>query len=367
MEISILRKDLLEGLKDIQTIVERRTTLPILNNFLLTTQQTSVEISATDSEIEYRGIFPAKIIEPGSILLPTKKSFEIVREILESSIHLSTEENWINVKAGKSIFRIPGLPGEEYPSFSPKDPYFSFNIEAKVIKEMITKTVFATSQEGVRTVLGGVLLSLSWDKISMVATDGYRLAFVNKNMDLTGLEESLSIIIPQKVLLEVKKIFINPEEQIRFGLYPKGVIFKTDNITLSSLLLEGEFPNYQQVIPEGNEKKLVLKKDQFFQTLKRVSLLSDEQSNLVNLTLGPNRLEISSHTPELGEAKDEIEIVYSGEDMEVCFNAKYLMEGISVFDEEYIMLELQDSDTAAILRPLEDNNCFNVVMPIRID
>ena len=367
MEINILRGDLFEGLKNIQTIVEKRTTLPILNNFLLSTKEEGIEISATDLEIEYKGFYPAKVLNSGSIVLPTRKSFEIVRETFGTSINISTEENWAKIQLGKSVFKIPGLPDEEFPKFSEKKPTISLELETKVIKDMINKTIFATSQEEVRSVLGGVLLSLKVDNISMIATDGYRLALVNREVDISGLEKSINAIIPKKVLLEMRKVFPDSEENLSLGLYKNGVVFKSKNIILSSRLLEGEFPDYKQVIPERNEKRLVFKRDDFSQALRKVSLMSDEESRLITMKLRLNQIELLSITPGLGEAHDEIDVTYSDEEMEICFNARYLMEGLDVFEEEYVVCELQDTNTAIIIKPLEKQYCFNIIMPMHID
>jgi len=367
MEVSISRKDFLDGLKDIQTIVERRTTLPVLNNFLISTKQETIEIKATDLELEYKGLFPARVIRSGTLLLPSRKTYEIVREIGEEDIDLSIEENWVKIEAGSSVFRMPRLPSEEYPSFGPQECFLTFTLPAGTLRELITKTIFATSQESTRSVLNGVLLSLSVDDISMVATDGYRLAFVTKKAVLPGMRDELEVVVPRKVLMETKKIFLDPEQEVNIGLYKRGIVFRYKNITLSSLLLEGEFPNYRQVIPEDNEKKVVVKKEPFLQILRRVSILSDEQSNLVNLHLRSGRLEVSSRTPHLGEARDEMEIEYTKGDLDICFNAKYLLEGAGIIDDEYLLLELEDSSTAAIVRPLSSEGCLNVIMPIKVD
>lgn len=366
MEINILRGDFFEGLRNIQTIVERRTTLPILNNFLLTTKEDAIEISATDLELEYKGSYPAKVFKHGSIVIPTKKSFEIVKEILGTDISLRTEENWVKIEAGKSVFKIPGLPGEEFPKFSEKKPFISFELESKLLKDMINKTIFATSLEEVRSLLSGVLFSVNPNNISMIATDGYRLASANKDLDVPGLERGIEAVIPRKLLLEVRKIFPDNKKLV-LGVQQNRIIFKSDNTIISCRLLEGDFPDYKQVIPDKNEKKIIVKKEDFLQALRRVSLLSDEESKLFTLKLRPNKLELLSRTPELGEAQDEIDVAYSGEELDICFNARYIMEGISTFEEEYILFELQDTSTPLIIRPVEDQYCFNVVMPMSIE
>lgn len=367
MEINILRGEFLEGLKNIQTIVEKRTTLPILNNFLLSTKENAIEISATDLEVEYRGYYSAKVLEPGSIVIPTKKSFEIVREILGTSVSLSTEENWVKIEAGRSIFKIPGLPSDEFPKFSQKKPLISFELKTKTIKDMINKTIFATSQEEARSALSGVLLLLEPNNISMVAADGYRLAFVNRELDISGLERKINVVVPRKVLLEVRKIFTDGEEKLVLGLQENEIIFKSDNITISCRLLEGDFPDYKQVIPERSEKRVVLKKEEFFQALRRVSLLSDEESKLFSLKIRPNQIELLSNTPALGEARDEVDVNYSGEELEICLNARYIMEYLGILEEEHVIFELQDAASAVVIRPLEDQYCFTVVMPMSLE
>jgi DNA polymerase-3 subunit beta len=367
MEISIPQSHLYEGLKNIQSVVEKRTTLPILNNFLLIAKEKGIEISATDLEIEYKGFFSAKVLKSGSIVLPTRKCFEIVRGILADTIDIKAEENWTKIEAGKSVFKIPGLPSEEFPKFRAKDPFFSIELEIDMLKDMIDKTIFASSQEEARSILSGLLLALKADNISMVAADGYRLAFVNRKLALPGLERIINIVIPKKVLLEVRKIFSNGENKIFLGVQQNEVVFKNNHTILSSRLLEGDFPDYEQVIPDRNEYKVIIKREDFYQALRRVSLLSDEESKLVTIKLQANKIELLSSAPELGEARDELEVVYSGPDLEIRFNARYMMDGISVFEEEYIALELQDSVTAIIIKPLEDQSCFSVIMPMSID
>ncbi len=370
MEIHITREDFLKELQRIQSIVERRNTTPILTNFLLEATADEVSISATDLELGFRGTLHAQTIVPGSLALAARQTYDIVRELFpESEIVLTTpEQNWAQLTAGRAIFKIPSLRGEDFPPLPSYDEKEGVMLQDQTFREMITKTSFAISQDETRFALKGALFSLQNGEMRMVSSDGHRLAYIRRPHagEATTPKE---VIVPRKALEEIRKLLDedkSEEAASHLDVVGSHLIFKKEKFLLTSRLIEGQFPPYDQVIPKGYKKRAILNKEAFLGALKRVSLLSNEKSRPVRFDIQKGEMTLRSNSPELGEAVEGLEIDYNGENMHISFNARYLIDVLAVIEEETVFLELGDHFGPAILRPQEDTGYLCVVMPMRL-
>ncbi|MBI4041606.1 MAG: DNA polymerase III subunit beta [Deltaproteobacteria bacterium] len=372
MEFSINRKEILKGLQRVQGIVERRTAMPILANVLLEAKKGQLVLTATDHEVGLRGSYPAQVTKEGAVTLPAKNLYEIVRELQEEEVVFKKKENlWIHIVCGKAEFNIVGLSADDYPAIpNYKDKKF-YEIAPEILQEMIHKTLFSASSDETRYHLNGVFFEKpkkSSNQIRMVATDGHRLSLINKEIAFSKeLSFNRGIIIPKKGLNELNRILEEGEGNYQIGFDSNNVIIKKEKVVLFIRLIDGEYPDYEQVIPSDNKKKIVVNRENFLNCLKRISLLSSERSKAIKLTAQEGLLTISTSNPELGEAKEEIEIEYEGTTpIEAGFNAKYFMDILHAMSSEKVLLELNDKLSPGIMKALDDNDYVCVVMPVRI-
>lgn len=371
MNFAIEKEDLLTGLARAQSIVERRTAMPILANVLLEAKKGELIITATDLEVGIRGSHPAMVEKEGGITLPAKNLFEIVKELPRGKITFQKKENfWVQIASGKAVFNIVGLSPEDYPSLpNHKDKKF-YDMNPQILKEMIEKTIFSVSNDETRYHLNGIFFEKSekdGNRMRMVATDGHRLSLIDKTFDFSNeLTFTRGVIIPKKGMVEIRKLLEEEEGSYQIGFDTNNVIIRKESVVLFIRLIDGEYPDYQQVIPAGNKKKIVVNRDKFLSSLRRISLLANERSKAIRLSVKPNVLEISTNNPEVGEAKEEIDISYMGQTMETAFNARYFMDILSAMQSEAVILELDDKLSPGVVRPTEDSECFFVVMPMRI-
>jgi DNA polymerase-3 subunit beta len=319
----------------------------------------------------------AKIHQKGRASVSGKKLYEIVRELPEESIHIQKKDNhWIVLQCGKSIFNLAGLDPEEFPSLPTYQEENFSTVSTQLIREMIEKTVFAASNEESRYHLNGVLFAQmkqdGEEILRMVATDGHRLSLVDrKNQEIRGIGEK-GIIIPKKGILEIKKIMGDRAGETEIGVYfnTSHGFFKMGKSLTVIRLIDGEFPEYEQVVPKGNDKKIVMGKEKVVSSLKRVSTMASERMEGVKLSFGKNSVEMSSTHQDFGDAKEEVEVVYEGSLLQVGFNARYLIEALNVIDTEEIIMELKDEGSPGILRPstsaIAFSNQFCIVMPMRL-
>ncbi len=377
MYFEIDKKEFIKGLSLMQSVAGRKTTLPILSHILLEWEKNSLYLTGTDLETGIREELAAKIHEKGRASVSAKKLYEIVRELPEETIHVRKKDNqWITLQCGKSIFNLAGLDPEEFPSLpSYQDENFSA-VSTGVIREMIEKTVFAASNEESRYHLNGVLFAHSKqggeEMLRMVATDGHRLSLVDrKNKKIFGIEEK-GIIMPKKGILEVKKIIGDRDGEGEMGIYFNGThgFFKMGKSLTVIRLIDGEFPEYEQVIPKGNDRKLRMAKERIVSSLKRVSTMANERMEGVKFSFKVNAVEMSSTHQDFGDAQEEVEVVYDGPPLQVGFNARYLIEALNVIDTEEVLMELKDEGSPGILRPSSStsgvSNQISIIMPMRL-
>ena len=375
MDFEIDKREFLKGLGLMQSVAGRRTTLPILSHILLEWEKDSLCLTGTDLETGIREELTAKIHQGGKASVSAKKIFEIVRELPEETIHIKKKENqWITIQCGKSVFNLAGLDPEEFPSLPTySDESFS-QVSTNLIKEMIEKTVFAASSEESRYHLNGILISQSKkgerEILRMVATDGHRLSLLDRESQvIRGIEKG--IIIPKKGVLEIRKIMGDRDggEEIKVYFDHTHGFFKMGKSLMVIRLIDGEFPEYEQVIPKGNDRKVLMEKGKMYASLRRVSTMASERVEGIKFLVKKNVVELSSYHQDFGDAKEEVEVSYEGPSLEIGFNARYLMEALSVMDMEDVVMELKDEGSPGILKPqsvTEPSNQLCIIMPMRI-
>ncbi|HYR86284.1 MAG TPA: DNA polymerase III subunit beta [Terriglobia bacterium] len=370
MEFTVRKFDLLQELTLIQGVVERKTTIPILANVLLHAEGGELRVTATDLETGLKSVCVSKTTVPGTITLPAKRLFEIVRALPDKEIKFKRgEANWVSVTCGASRFRIAGLPQEDFPALPEAKPSTG-RIPADVLAKLITRTIFAISTEDSKYTLSGALLLLKPGSITMVATDGHRLAHVEKSEELEEVREEIKVLIPKKAMAELVRIIAESPDADRVGFSrdDNHLFFDMGKRLLISRMLTGQFPNYEAVLPRGNDRSVTVNREEMAAAIKRVAILSDERSRTVKLALGNGSLEITASHSDLGEAHETLEVDYSKEELQVGFNYQYLLDFLTTADEPEVSFEFKDSESAAQLRvqPSTDYNYRYVVMPMRI-
>jgi DNA polymerase-3 subunit beta len=370
MEASIRREDLLRGLYLVQGVVERRNTLPILANVLVEPVEEGLALTATDMEVGLRGLVTAQVKKRGSVTLNARKLYEIVREVAAEEITLrSTQAGWVDVLAGRSKFKVVSLDPKDFPqlSFGADPSHMAVRIAAGTLREMIDKTLFAVSSDETRLNLSGVLMtSADGGTLRMVATDGHRLAMVDRQVPGAKIERGVTM--PRKGLVEARKLLDETEEQeVTMVLSNKDARLLLQSVSFFMRLVEGEFPDYRQVIPGATRVQIRANRDDFLAALRRISLLASERSRGVKLHIERGRLELSASNPDQGEASEDIEVSYGGEPLTIGFNARYLTDVLAVHGEgDVIELALTDEVGPGLLRGSQDPEYTYVVMPMRL-
>jgi DNA polymerase-3 subunit beta len=371
MKLKINKEEILKGLQRIQGVVEKKNTMPILSNMLLTAEGSSIEIVATDLEIGLRGRYSADVEKPGSVTVSAKKMFEIVRELPAEEIQINVEDsNWIKIISGQSQFKLVGLPKDEYPALPDVAEEGMFAIDGDMLREMIKKTLYSVGENDARYVLNGLFVHMTQGKggltIRMVGTDGHRLSMIDRVIDAKHKEESL--IIPKKAMMELRRLLEEdaPKTELRIGFSKNHALFKRDGLVMVSKLIDGNYPNYLQVVPTKSTKKVTVSKDVITHAVKRVSILSKEKTNAVKLQLEKDRLVLSTNNPEVGEANEELAVDYRGEGIAIGFNSRYLMDVLTAMDKEKITLELNDPLSPCLITEEGDEQYKCVVMPMRV-
>jgi DNA polymerase-3 subunit beta len=354
----------------IQGIAERRSTIPILSNILISGEKNSVHIVATDLEIGVMEIAEADKVEKGAICVSARKLYDVVRELSEEQVEVQSGENfWVSIKAGKTIFNLPGLDPKEFPAFPLTEGSAYFSVGASDLLEMIEKTVFAASSEESRFNLNGIYMEKvkreNEELFRMVATDGHRLSMIDKEIKST-LEEK-GIIISRRGLTELKKVLGDDEEtEIAISLQDNNCVFKTERTIVVVRLLEGEYPDYQQVIPKENDKHIILDRKAFIGALRRAHVIASEKGEGVKFSIHGDSMEIKTGGPDVGDVQEEIKIDYQGGPVEVSFNARYLLDVLNIIDTEKVKMELKEELSSGLIRPVDRDNYLYVIMPMRL-
>ena len=368
MKLKVDREEIQKGLQNIQGIVERKTTMPILSHFLLKAAKTT-SIIATDLDIAFTRPLKAEVLKKGSLCIPARKLFEIAKEVEGDILLESQENNWLQVTSGKSTFKLMGLPEEEYPTLPEVSRSAEIAMNVDEIKTMIDKTVHAIGDSDTRYTMNGLLMHFvpGGKKIELrvIGTDGHRLAFIKKEFD-GELSEERKLILPKKAALELKRLLEESEGDITIGLDKNHVFFTVGDIVLTSRLIEGNYPDYEQVIPHDNEKKAVFEKVAFSKALRRAAIMSREKTNAVRFDLEQGKLTLISINPDVGEAREEIAAQYKGDPISIGYNVRYLLDVIQIMDGESIEFNVQDALSPTLIREGEGKEFKCVVMPMRI-
>jgi len=367
MELKAKREDFLAMLYWTQSIVERRNTMPILANVLIEAQKKSIWVTATDLEVGVRGMLSGEVSQEGRVTLNAKKIYEIVREAPEETISLKRLENdWVEIKSGKSVFKVVGMDAREFPQFPKFEGEKLSTMPGKIIREMIERTLFSVSTDETRHSLNGVFVEESDNgKVRMVATDGHRLALIEKEIGSLGLEKG--VIVPRKGLAELKKLLEEEEGVVTIGFRDNLGLVVKDNVELFMRLIDGDFPDYTKVIPKDNPNVFKIEQAVFLRALRRVSILSSERYKGIKVELKEGSIQIATSNPDLGEAAEEIEISYQGKPFVIGFNARYLMDVLTILGSaEDIEIEFKDEVSPSIVRQAGDKEYLYVIMPMRL-
>lgn len=359
---------MIAGLQAVQNIVGSRTTLPILSNVLLKGDDGRIEMTATDLDVTVSCSVEASIKKAGAITLPVKKLFGIVRELGNSEVELEGDErNGCKLKSGSSYYRINGLAAEEFPAMPAFSDKKKIEISQERLKGMLKRTSFAVSTDETRYVLNGIFVSFKDHKVTLVATDGRRLALMDEEADVNG-ENQTEFIVPTKAIAELNRLLQDKggveirytDNQAAFDLKGGEGI----EVRVITKLVEGNYPNFKQVIPAESGERISLVREELLQALRRAEIMTSEKSNSVKLTFSKNNLSITANTPEVGEARESMAINYKGKDLAIAFNPGYLMDPLKALDNDEVFLELTDELSPGVLKI--NGPFLYVIMPMRM-
>jgi DNA polymerase-3 subunit beta len=373
MEISVSRQELLRELTATQSVVERKTTIPILSNFLLEAADDRLTITATDLDQSIKTSCAAKVKKPGACTIPARKLYDYIKLLGEGDISIKLMENhWVQIRSGRSNTKMVGMARANFPQV-PEFPEASVtSIPAASLKRMINKTIFAISNEESRYTLNGALLILKAESLAMVATDGHRLSHVEKTGEnLANISGEKKTLIPRKALSELQSLLgSSDDEVIEFADDEHTLFFRLGRRVLTSRKLTGQFPNYEAVMPRDNTKFVVVRSQDLMGSIQRVAQFADERSGAIKMRLEQNEMKVSSSSTDSGESEDTIETPYSFDPLVVGFNSSYLIDFLkAIGNEGEVRLEFKDAQSAGQLRPEDGDEDYRyryIIMPMRI-
>jgi DNA polymerase III subunit beta len=370
MELVVHKSDLLRELQLFQGIVERKNTIPILANVLLEAKGEEVKLLATDLEVGLRSRCQATVAKGGSLTLPAKKLYEIVKSLPETDIKIAEDKGGVKVAADRFDSRMQTLPREDFPALPEGTGSPAIQLPRAGLKEMVAKTQFAITGEDTRYFLNGALFVLRPDSMSLVATDGHRLALVTTKREAKGKKEAeeLKPILPKKTLGELSRLLTEGDGDVAFERGENHLFFQVGDRMLISRMIDGQFPAYERVIPKNNDKHIEFERDRLTNAVKRVAILSNERSRAVKFQIEKNKVDVTSSSPEFGEARETLPVDYSGGSMQICFNAQYVLDFLSAVSTDVVALELKDEVSQAMMTPIgaEGYEYTYVIMPMRI-
>ncbi len=362
MKIKTSKENLLAGIQIVQNIVSSKTTLPILSNILLETKKDKLQLNSTDLDIGISCEIPVEIIEEGAITIPAKRFGDIVRELPMEDVVISVKKNnQVDIEGRQCRFKLSGLPKDEFPKFPEFKDKEAIQIEQAVLKNMLRLTSFAVSHEESRYVLNGVLLEISDEIIRIVATDGRRLAKIEKKLS-TPVKTDIAVIIPIKAIQEISRN-LKDGGVLSFVVGANQLLFDIDGVLIATRMIEGEYPNYQQVIPKSVKNRIKMNTQEFLSSIRRANLLATPDFQAIKMEVFSDKMVISKSTPDVGESREVIPIQYTGEEMIVGFNPQFLIDFLKNIDEDHVDIELEGADKPAVMR-LEDY--LYLALPMRI-
>lgn len=369
MKLTVDRDELFHAVQGVQSVVEKKNTIHILGNILCVAKDGKLSLSGTDLEVGVKTSIPAQIQEEGKVTLSAKNFTDIVKELGAGPVTLKKKENdWVEILSGKSRFNIVSLSADEYPALPSFEDRQYFEADRQMLLDMVNKTSFAVSTDATRYHMNGVYLEqLQEGLVRMTATDGHRLSFTDQSVFKKAPSLKRGIIIPKKGLGELKKLLDeSTEEKIQLS-FDRGYLYlHSGESYLFVRLIEGEYPDYKQVIPKALDRVVKVKREQLMSALRRVSLLAHEKSKGVKLSFHKNSLMISSSNPDTGEAREEIDVDYNGDDLDIGFNAKYLLDCLPVIESEDLEFRFKDKGSPGVFRGANQENHTYIVMPMRL-
>ncbi len=378
LEITVSRAELLRELTAAQSVVERKTTIPILSNFLFEATEGEegkgrLTITATDLDQSLRTSCAAKVKKPGACTIPARKLYDYIRLLPEGEISIKLMDNhWVQIRAGRSNTKMVGMARANFPQVPPFPTGIGYKIASGSLRNMIAKVIFAISNEESRYTLNGALLVLKAESMAMVATDGHRLAHIEKlGENLEGLTGEKKTLIPRKALAELNGLLANTDsEQIEFADDDQTLFFKIGGRVLTSRKLTGQFPNYEAVLPRDNNKFVIVRSEDLMGCIQRVAQFADERSGAIRIRLEQNELKLSAQSTDSGESEDVIETPYNYDPLVVGFNSSYLIDFLKATGESgEVRLEFKDAQSAGQMRPEDGNEDVRyryILMPMRI-
>jgi DNA polymerase-3 subunit beta len=382
MELVVRKTDLLRELQLFQGIVERKNTIPILANVLLDANGSEVKMLATDLEVGLRSKCPATVSKSGSLTLPAKKLYEIVKALPETDVRIEEDKGGVKVAADRFDSRMQTLPREDFPSLPEASGTLNATLPREALRQMISKTQFAITGEDTRYFLNGALFLLRPESLGLVSTDGHRLAHITVSRDTSQDDpnkksaktakvdgDEVRVILPRKTLLELGRLLAEGGDgDIQYERGENHLFFGVGERLLISRMIDGQFPAFERVIPKNNDKHVEFDRDRLTSAVKRVALLSNERSRAVKFQIDKGRVEIASSSPEFGEAKEILMVDYAAAPVTICFNAQYVLDFLAVVETDTVSLDFKDEMSQAVLKPVggEGYDYTYVIMPMRI-
>ena len=371
MEMVVRKTDLLRELQLFQGIVERKNTIPILANVLIEADGDQVRLLATDLEVGLRSTCAASVTKSGSLTLPAKKLYEIIKALPDTDVRIEEDKNGVKVAADRFDSRMQTLPREDFPTLPAASGTARVTLPREVLKNMIAKTQFAITGEDTRYFLNGALFIQRPDSLGLVSTDGHRLAFITVPREAVKgkkADEEERVILPRKTLLELGRLLAEGEGDIQYERGENHLFFDVGRRLLISRMIDGQFPAFERVIPKGNDKRVGFDRDRLTNAVKRVALLSNERSRAVKVQIDKGKVEIASSSPEFGEAKEVLIVDYAGPPVTICFNAQYVLDFLGVVETDSVGLEFKDEMSQAVMKPIgaDGYDYTYVIMPMRV-
>jgi DNA polymerase-3 subunit beta len=367
MELVVRKNELLRELQLFQGIVERKNTIPILANVLIEAKGDEVRMLATDLEVALRSRCHASVAKGGSLTLPAKKLYEILKALPETDVRIEEDKKGVKVAADRFDSRMQTLPREDFPTLPDASGKTRATLPRSALKQMVEKTQFAITGEDTRYFLNGAKFVLRPDTLTLVATDGHRLALVDVAHKI-GINEEIGVILPKKTLLELGKLLAEGDGDVLFEAGENHLFFEVGGRMLISRMIDGQFPAYERVIPKNNDKDIDFERERLTSAVKRVALLSNERSRAVKFEISKGKVEVTSSSSEFGEASEEIAVDYSDAPLAISFNAQYVLDFLSAVETDSVQLSLKDEVSQAVMRPIgaQGYSYTYVIMPMRI-
>ncbi len=368
MKVSTSKDNLLYGVQIVQRAVSTKSPLPILSGIFLKAFAGQLFFTATDLELGVECSIPVSVGEEGGVVLPARYLGEIVRRLpdIQIEIEVNKNNNSTLIKYGQSEFNLLGMAADDFPVLPSVDSQSIITMKQEMFKNMIKQVSFAVSSDDNRPIFTGILMEIKEDEIRLVATDTHRLAYRREKIEGMEVNKEMSVIIPGKTLNELNRILTGESEEFKTSFGSNQVVFEMPGIKLISRLIEGNFPNYKQVIPQGCETRIKVKTKELLESAERASLLAKEGANVIKVTVNGNIMLINSNSPEIGKIEEQLVIDKEGDDTQIAFNSKYITDVLKVIDSEYIFLELTGSLSPGIIKPADAKEYIYLVLPIRI-